>query len=482
MTSINDAHSGILWSAISRVTIHVFQFITLILLARLLEPKEFGLITSSLVVLGFLNIFRDLGISSAIIQKSELNDRLVDSVYWVVIFVGILMNLVLFFSAPIIADFYNAEKLTGILKVMSFSFSITSISIMHQALLEKEMKFKKLAVCEMTAIMAGSISAIVLAYLGFGVWSLVFQGLVNSLVLTIILWVMSPYKPGFNFFFPEIKSIYKFSLNLSGFNIVNYFVRNSDYVLIQKYLGEQQLGYYNIAYRILLYPLQNITAVFSRVMFPLYSKLQSDHLKIREMYVKLVNNIALVSFPLMLWLTATANILVLTLLGDKWKASIPVVVILAPIGMIQSIYTPAGTIFQAKGRTDLWFRWGLFTGVIFIAAFVIGLKWGITGVAVGYLTANIITLYPGLHISLNLIDMRVWEFAASFGKTFIISFSMFLLIFFLKLFLSDYMGPLELLILLTLISLVYYIPLSLKFNRENVNEFLAILKVKKNVI
>ena len=477
MISISDAHSGILWSAVSRIIIHVFQFVTLIILAHILEPKEFGLITASLVVIGFLSVFRDLGISSAIIQRTELNDHLVNSVYWVVIIIGIIMNLALFFSAHQIAVFYNAYELTSILKVMSFSFTITSISIIHQALLEKQLKFKQLAFYEMIAVISGSLCAITLAFLNFGIWSLVIQGLVNASVISIILWLKSPFKPKLVFSLSEIKSIFKFSINLSGFNIVNYFVRNADYVLIQKYLGEQQLGFYNIAYRIMLYPLQNITAVFSRVMFPIYSTLQSDHNRIREMFLSLTNNIALLSFPLMLFVTASADVLVPSLLGEKWSSSIPLLLILAPIGMIQSVYTPAGTIFQAKGRTDLWFKWGLFTGIIFVTSFIIGLKWGIRGVAAGYLISNIITIYPGLYISLKLIDLPVENFVVSFKKTFLISVCMFFLIYCIKLFLSNYLTHTYLLLVLILLSLLYYIPISLKFNRQNVDDFLKIIKV-----
>ncbi len=260
---------------------------------------------------------------------------------------------------------------------------------------------------------------------------------------------------------------------------MNYFVRNADYVLIQKYLGQEQLGYYNIAYRMMLYPLQNITAVFSRVMFPLYAKLQGNNPKIREMYVKLANNIALISFPLMLWITASADVLIKSLLGEKWLPTIPLLIILAPIGMIQSVYTPAGTIFKAKGRTDIWFRWGLVTGVIFVTSFVIGLKWGIYGVAVGYLIANLITIYPGLLIPFKLIDLHVGDFVVSFGKTFIISICMFILIYLIKILLINYLTSVELFVVLIISALLFYIPVSLKFNRQNANEFLTILKAFK---
>ncbi len=440
MISLDQAHSGILWSAVSRITIHIFQFATLIILARLLDPSEFGLITASLVVVGFLNIFRDLGIASAIIQKGGLNEELINSVYWIIIIVGFLINILLFLTAGVISDFYNAKELTNILKVMSFSFSITSFSIVHQALLEKDLKFKQLALYEMIAVVLGSTCAIILAFLNFGIWSLVTQGLVNAIALTILLNLKSGYKPRFMFSFPEIKSIYNFSLNLFGFNVLNFFVRNADYILIQKYLGELELGFYNIAYRIMLYPLQNITAVFSRVMFPLYSKLQDDHSKIRELYIKLANNIALLSFPLMLFITASADVLLISLLGEKWSRSIPLLIILAPVGMIQSVYVPAGSIFQAKGRTDIWFKWGIVSGIIYVSSFIIGLRWGIKGVAIGYLVSNIITIYPGLVISFRLIELRIVDFVASFKRTFFISFFMFLIIFSIKLFLISYVS------------------------------------------
>lgn len=476
MTSQSEARSGIFWSALSRIIIHIFQVITLVILARLLVPAEFGLITSSLVVIGFLNIFKDLGISAAVIQKQNITEEFLSSIYWIILIIGAVMNILLFFSAHPIAEFYNSKELTGILRVLSFSFPITSLTIMQRTLLEKELRFKQIAIYESIAVVVSSACAITLAYIGFGVWSLVIQNLANALTLSFILWIKSSFKPKFKFSLYEIKSIYNFSINLSGFNIVNFFVRNTDYILIQKYLGEQQLGYYNIAYRMMLYPLQNITSVFSRVMFPVYSKLQDNNPKIREMYIELANNVALISFPLMLGVTASADILVRSLLGNKWLPTIPLLMLLAPIGMVQSVYTLAGTIFQAKGRTDIWFKWGLLTGIIFIASFIIGLKWGIYGVAFGYLVANLVTMYPGLRIPFNLIDLNVGDFVKSFKNTFIISLTMFILIYLVKIALISYLTSVELFIVLVIISLLFYISVSVKFNRKKVDEFITIIK------
>ena len=226
----------------------------------------------------------------------------------------------------------------------------------------------------------------------------------------------------------------------------------------------------------MLYPLQNITSVFSRVMFPYYSKLQNDLPKFREMYIDFVNNIAFISFPLMLWVIAVGDILIVTLFGEKWSSTIPLVMILAPIGLVQSIYTPAGTIFQATGRTDIWFKWGIFTGIVFVSAFIIGLKWGILGVAVSYLIANLITLYPGMMIAFRLINLSISEFIFSFRITFLISLVMFMLIFFTKILLSNYIATTELLIILVVISIPFYLFTSYKFNRKRFTGFFEIIK------
>ncbi len=476
MIGSNHAYRGIFWSAISRVTSQLLQFTTLIILARLLDPKEFGLITSSVVVIGFLNIFRDLGISSAIIQKASISEELINTLFWVVLLIGISLNLLLFLVAPQIADFYNAPKITDLLRVLSFSFTISSSTILHQSLLERELKFKQLANYEIISIAIGSISGISAAYMGYGVWSLIIQMFMNVTTLSFLLWLRSDFKPKIFYSGKELKSVYNFSLNLSGFNIVNYFVRNADYVLIQKYLGEVQLGFYNIAYRIMLYPLQNITAVFSRVMFPYYSKLQNDFVNFRKMYIDFVNNIAFISFPLMLWIIAVGDILIVALFGEKWSPIIPLVMVLAPIGMVQSIYTPAGTIFQATGRTDIWFKWGIFTGIIFISSFVIGLKWGVLGVAIGYLIANLITLYPGMMLSFRLINLSISEFILSFKKTFLISITMFILVYVVKIFLAKYIAQVELLIILIVLSIGFYITLSFRYNRKRIDDLFSIIK------
>jgi len=206
----------------------------------------------------------------------------------------------------------------------------------------------------------------------------------------------------------------------------------------------------------------------TRVMFPLLSKIQNDNKRFRDIYLKLVNTISLLSFPLMLGLVAVSDNFVVVVFGAKWEPVTTLILILAPLGLLQSIYTPAGIIYQAKGRTDWWFRWGLLTGVLFVTAFWIGLEWGIIGVALAYLIVNVITIYPGLVIPFKLIGLKTNNFVLSFGRTFLISSLMFLSVIAINYLLKIYIGLTESLIVSVFSGILIYIGLSFQFNKEKI--------------
>ena len=468
MSLKESAVSGLKWTTASKIGQQTLQFSTLIILARLLLPEDFGLMASAMVVIGFVNVFRDLGLSAALIQKQNLSDELFSSVFWLSVAIGLIMMLALIIFSPYIADFYNANTLVPILQVLSLSFLFSGLSAVQQALLEKELKFKIISKIELFATFLAAVTGITMAILKFGIWSLVLQNLVFTFTVSSLFWIRLSKRPKFFFKWREIKSIYNFSANLAGFNILNYFVRNADYILIQKFLGEQQLGYYTLAYRLMLYPLQNVSAVITRVMFPLLSKIQNDNKRFRDIYLKLVNTISLLSFPLMLGLVAVSDNFVIVVFGAKWEPVTTLILILAPLGLLQSIYTPAGIIYQAKGRTDWWFRWGLLTGVLFVTAFWIGLEWGIIGVALAYLIVNVITIYPGLVIPFKLIGLKTNNFVLSFGRTFLISSLMFLFVIAINYLLKIYIGLTESLIVSVTSGILIYIGLSFQFNREKI--------------
>jgi len=314
------AVSGIKWSTVSQVGRQGTQLVTTIILARLLSPSDFGLVGMAMVVIGFIGIFKDLGTSAAIIQRKKLSEGLLSSIFWVNVGFGALAMAVLFFGAPLGGLFYHEPRVDAILRVLSLTFFISGLSILQQALLERSLAFKKLAKVEISAVAAGAAVGIGMAFSGFGVWSLVFQSLTTVSVTTILLWLFSTWRPKWIFHWSEVKSVSSYSLNLTGFSIFNYFARNADYLLIGRYLGAQDLGYHTLAYRILLFPLQNISSVIGRVMFPVYSGIREDNTRFAKAYLKVASTIALITFPMMLGVLALAKPFVLTVFGIKMAA------------------------------------------------------------------------------------------------------------------------------------------------------------------
>lgn len=476
MSLSQSAVSGVKWSSVSRFSQIGMQFVTIAILARLLTPDDFGLVGMAVVVIGFVAIFKDLGTSAAIIQQKNLSEELLSSIFWVNVVFGVLAMAVLFVLSPLAAIFYNEQRVIPLLRVLSLTFFISGFSILQQAILERDLAFNKLAKLEIIATLLGSMVGIGLAILGYGVWSLVYQSLAIATMTTVLLWAYSAWRPRFIFHWIEVKSVSSYSLNLTGFNIFNYFARNADYLLIGRFLGAQNLGYYTLAYNLMLLPLQNISAIIGRVMFPAYSRIQDDNAIFRNVYLKVACTIALITFPMMIGLWALAEPFVLTIFGSRWSPVVLLLMILAPVGLLQSIGTTVGSIYQAKGRTDWMFRWGIFSGIIRIIGFVIGLHWGIVGVAAAYAISTLFLIYPGFAIPFRLINLRVRDLGKVLWRPFLSSLFMLIVVLLLKAVLpADLPSELTLGILVP-IGVIAYILVSWMLNREQMQQILQMAR------
>ncbi|NJL58329.1 MAG: oligosaccharide flippase family protein [Desulfobacteraceae bacterium] len=222
--------------------------------------------------------------------------------------------LVVFLCSPLIAHLYHEPKIIPLLKLFSLTFLISGLSILQQAILQRDLAFDKLAQIEIIATLFASMVGIGSAVAGYGAFSLVYQSLALATVMTILLWRESNWRPILIFNLAEVKAISSYSLNLTGFGIFNYFIRNADNLIIGRYLGAQNLGYYDLAYRLMLYPL-SISGVIGRVMFSVYAQIQDDDAKFRRIYLKVASSIALITFPMMLGLMVIAEPFVLAILA-----------------------------------------------------------------------------------------------------------------------------------------------------------------------
>lgn len=390
------------------------MFVILAVLARLLKPSDFGLMAMVAVFANMFVLLNDPGLSAAIIQKQDVTEEHLSSAFWANLLEGFVITVLFLALAPLIARFYSKSELTPIIMVLSIMFTVSSVGMIQSALFSKRMDFRTLAIVEITAsILAGAV-AIVLAAYGFGVWSLVAQALASTSIMTVSLFTISGWKPKFMFRWPPFRELLSYGLHLMGFNFVNYFIRNLDNMLIGKFLGAVQLGFYDIAYRLLLFPLGSVSQVIGQVMFPALSVIQDDKKAVCFAYTRATRYIGTISFPLMAGLAVLAPQFVRVALGLKWGRSIFLIQILALVGLVQSITTTVGWLYMSQGRTATLLRFGLSVAPVYIAAFVIGLRWNVEGVAVSYAIAVLLLIYPTFAIPFRFIDMPFWHFARQF--------------------------------------------------------------------
>ena len=424
----------------------------------------------ALVVNSAVDLFRDLGISSAVIQKKGLADTCLSSIFWLNTSLGIGLTGLVWLFSPLVSQFYREPRLGSVLTAIAPVSFVAGLGLVHRSLLERDLRFQALAKAEMVATLAASIISVWVASVGFGVWSLVLQSLTNVTFSVAIAWLTTGWLPSKHFRWSDIRPLAKFSMGLVGFNLCNFCSRNADYLLIGRFLGTRELGLYTIAYRLMLYPLHNISAVMGRIMFPVLAQINEDLPRFRRGYLTAISSIALASFPMMTGLMVTADLLVPVVLGSQWKPVVPLIQILASIGLIQSIGTTVGSIYQAKARTDLLLEWGLLSSSLTVLSFAIGLNWGTVGVASAYALVSVALAVPSIVIPFRLIGLELSEFASRLWRPAVCSLVMGGVVLSLRPIIDAVYAPRESLIFSVVGGLLAYCVLSWGINRASVQQ------------
>lgn len=411
MSLKQKAISGIGWSSFTQVGEQGITFVITVILARLLSPHEFGLITMITVFTGFAAFFSNFGFKSALIQKENIGENHYSSVFWVNIFIGVFLCLIITGLSPLIAKLYDEPILKPLTSLIAIIFVINSLNIVQQAILEREMKFKILGLRNLVSVISAGATAICLALNNFGAWTLVWKSVISSAVGVILLWSATNWRPRLVFRFDAVRDLLGYSTNLLGSRLVNYWMRNADNMLIGKFLGSTSLGIYSRAYGLMMLPQKQICLVLGRVMFPVLSRMQCDKEQVKIVFLKSISTIALITFPLMIGFVIVADDFVLALYGSKWIEVIPILRILALVGLIESIVYADAWIFTSQGRTDLMFKWWIVQGILIIGSFLFGIWIGfLKAVVIAYgVMSGIILLYPKFAIPGKLINLTFTE-------------------------------------------------------------------------
>lgn len=404
---------GARWMTVDQITVQVSRLLVQIVLARLLEPRAFGLMTMALVVVMFFEIIRGFGTGMAIVQRAEINQRLLNSVFFLNIGLGAVVSVFLALLAPGVSALYGDAALTPVLQVLGLGLLFASIGDLQQWLLRREMKFGAVAAADIIGTAVNGVCSILLGVLGCQVWSLVVGYVVGFGVTSLVAWMLSPWRPQASFSLSDLRSLLGFSANLSAFRVFNFLLLHGDKVIVGRFLGAASLGFYGLGQRVLMYPVSSVSTALQEVMFAGLSRLQNDHAAIRRVYFRSCAVTALVCFPVMAGLAVVAPDLVMVALGERWEPMVTLIRILAPIGGIQSVSFGVGVLYNATGRTDLLLRWGMVSGPLMIASYFAGLPWGINGVAAAYAIMIVLLLPPGFAIPFRLVDARLRELVAA---------------------------------------------------------------------
>ena len=362
----------------------ILQMGSTIFLARFLSPNDYGLVGMTTVLLNFVQLFKDLGLSSATIQRPKISHQQVSTLFWVNVAVGCGICLLICALAPLIARFYDEPRLIYITLALASVFVFSGLTVQHQALLKRQMRFGSLVVIEIASLTIGLASGIAFALLGFGYWTLVLMPMVKALVNAIGVWVVCDWRPGLPRWSEEVRSAIAFGGNLTGFNSINYFSRNLDNILIGRLWGEVQLGLYAKAYQLVLLPILQINVPIDSVVLPTLSRLQKEPAKYTRYYYQAVLAITFLGMPIVAFLFATTNKLIPLLLGEQWLGVIPIFRFLMPAAFMGTFNIAQGWAYQSLNKTDRQLKIGLIVSTIDVIIFLVSIRWGAIGVAAAY--------------------------------------------------------------------------------------------------
>jgi PST family polysaccharide transporter len=353
-------------------------------LARLLTPADFGLIAMVAAVVGFATLFKDMGLSMATVQREAITHEQVSTLFWVNVAFSTLLAVVIAAASPLVAMLYGEPRLVLITIAIGATFVFGGLAAQHVALLQRQMRFMAIASIELAAFVVSIIVAIAIAYIYRTYWALVAMSATQAICTALFAWIASGWMPGRPRRDADVRSMLAFGGSLSGFNMLNYFTRNADNVLIGVALGAGPLGFYSRAYNLLMLPIRQVNTPLTSVALPALSRLQFDPIAYRRFFLRAVALAAMFTAPIVLFAFAAADDIILLVLGDQWIESTGIFRLLMPAALVGAINMVPGWLCVSLGRAGVQLRWALWSAPFVVAGFAVGLIWGAEGVAASF--------------------------------------------------------------------------------------------------
>lgn len=400
----------------SQIAKFLLQLGSTAILARLLTPKDYGLMGMVYVFINFISLFQDLGLSAATIQKDQITHNQVSNLFWVNVGLSTFIMLLTMSLSPVIAWFYGEPRLISITIVLACAFIFGGLTVQHQALLKRQMRFSALAIVDIISMLVGIIVAIAWAFWRKDYWALVMMQLAMAFTTMVGVWLACGWRPGLPKRYSGAGSLLSFGGHLTGFNLLNYLSRNLDNILIGWKHGAEELGMYAKAYQLLLMPFEQINRPVALVALPTLSRLQSEPERYLSYYNKAIALLVTMGMPLVVFMFVAADKLILTILGGQWKEAILIFRLLAPAAFVSTFNVAAGWVYISLGRTDRQLRWGFITSIVDVISFVVGVQWGAIGVATAYSISRVLLRYPAIIFCYQGTFLKLWQLNRALWK------------------------------------------------------------------
>lgn len=467
---------GLYWSFFNQFSTYAMQFVVGIIMARLLTPSDYGITAIPAIFMTVATVFIESGFNSALVRKQNLTDKDLTTAFLYCISIGVVMYLLLFACAPIIANIYKIPVLTPLIRITALSFLWAPLNTPQRVILQRELNFKTIAKISISANIISGIIGIGAAYLGYGLWALVVSTLASSLLNFIIMWCVVKWLPREGWSRDSFRYLWGYGNKLVVTNLINTLYANVGPLILGKYGGTNELGYYNRAKGYAALPSWNIVGVLTQVTFPVLSKLQDNNELLSLNYRKMIRVSAYIVFPIMLLLAALAKPLVITLITEKWEPCILLLQILCVVFMWQPIQILNLNVLQVKGRTDLSLKLELIKKPISLTIILIGLlKFGVVGFCVADFVSSMFALVINTHYTGKIIHVGYWRQMGDIIPILIMSLVMFGLVILINSFIPEYILQI---IVGGIVGVISYLGLSIIFKFEELKEVKYLLSRK----
>jgi teichuronic acid exporter len=472
--------TGFIWSAFEQFANQIVGFSISVILARLLMPEEFGLIAMLTIFMSLGRTLIDSGLTQSLIRSENPDDSDFSTVFYFNLLGSILIYVIVFFLAPYIAVFYKQSQLTSILRVYSIVFIINSLTSIQNTRLTKIMDFKTQMLVSTPSLIISGVVGIVLAIFGYGVWSLVWSKIAQSFAATIQIWYWAKWHPKWIFNKEKFKQHFSFGIKLTLSGVLDTIFSNSYAIIIGKFFAPTQVGYYNRADSLQMFPVNIISSIINKISFPLFSEIQNNDLRLKNIYKRIMQMVIFLVAPTLIFLSVLAEPLLRFLYTEKWLPAVPYFQILCVAGILYPIHSYNLQILNVKGRSDLFLRLEIVKKILLIIVIFLSFQLGIYGLLFGSALFSLLAFVINSHYTGKFINYTAFQQIKDLLPTILLALISGITVYYLDYYLC-YLNFYDFLRVLIggLTGVLIYTLLTSLFHLESFHELKSIILRKK---